>query len=112
MNKEVIKPQCKLVYITSDDNIEVKTKNKVKYIPTEEKLVRCVPNEGIKLYEIKGTYAKNRPSVSYYFLAANKIEAKQKFLNTMALKITSIREIIDEQEKESILTDITKMPLW
>lgn len=75
-------------------------------------VTRCIPHQGVSLFEIKATYAKTVPSATYYVLGDTKKMAKGRFENTMTwLTITSIRLIPPGEEAESILTDPMRMPL-
>lgn len=92
---------CKLVYA------EVGT----KYGHGTE-LVRCVPNDGVCLYEICATYAKQVPYSTYFYLGRNEKDAKTRFLSVMSwMTVVKIRLISSETEKEDILTDKFKMPM-
>lgn len=74
-------------------------------------LVRCIPNEGVWLYEIKATYATNIPSTTYYYLGRDLKEAKARFAKAMPwMRVTSIRLISPGEEAEQILTDKLRMP--
>lgn len=75
-------------------------------------LTRCIPNDGVQLYEIQATYAKQRPSTKYYYLSRTEKEARSRFQNTLGswMTITSIRLIPPGDEAERILTDRLRMP--
>lgn len=75
-------------------------------------LTRCVPNDGVSLYEIQATYAKQIPSTKYYFLGRTEKEARSRFQNTLGswMTITSVRLIPPGDEAEHILTDRLRMP--
>ena len=75
-------------------------------------LARCIPHEGVFLYEIRATYAKQIPSSTYYVLRRTQKEAVSRFKRTLEyMKITSIVMIPPGDEAEAILTDRYKMPL-
>ena len=75
-------------------------------------LTRCIPNDGVNIYEICATYAKAKPSTRYYYFGRNIAEATLRFKITMPyMKITSIRQIPYGAESEQILTDPLKIPI-
>ena len=75
-------------------------------------LKKCIPKEGVSLYEIKATYAKQVPPTTYYYLGRNKQDARKRFLNTIPyMNITSTRLIPPGEEREQILTNPMRMPL-
>ena len=75
------------------------------------RLCRCVPYKGVRLYEIKATYAKTVRASSYYILAKTLREAKRRFRSTFTwLDVVGVR-LISGEEAESILTNPLKMPL-
>lgn len=88
------------------------------YEPYESKcgtgivLTRCIPNDGVWLYEIQATYAKQIPSAKYYYLGRTEKEARSRFQNTLGswMTITSIRLIPPGDEAERILTNRFIMP--
>ena len=67
---------------------------------------RCIPDEGINLYEIKATYAKQHPCNKYYVFAKTKKEARKRFKDTLTWLhiIESICEV-NKNEIEKILCD-------
>lgn len=75
-------------------------------------LTKCIPNNGVSLYEIQATYAKQIPSTKYYFLGRTEKEARLRFQNTLGswMTITSIRLIPPGDEADHILTDRLRMP--
>lgn len=74
-------------------------------------VVRCVPKDGVYLFEINATYAKSIPPSTYYELGKTKKEAKHRFQRAMTwMTITSIR-MVPPDEAESILTNPMKMPM-
>lgn len=75
-------------------------------------LTRCIPNEGVWLYEIQATYAKQIPSSKYYYLGRTEKEARSRFYGTLGswMTINSIRLIPPGDEAERILTDPLRMP--
>lgn len=75
-------------------------------------LIRCIPNDGVSLYEIQATYAKQRSSTKYYYLGRTEKEARSRFQNMLGswMTITSIRLIPPGDEAECILTDRLRMP--
>ena len=91
---------CKVVYETDE--------NGVKYA------ARCILPERASLFEIKATYAKQLKPATYYLAAESKGQAKRIFVQRFPWlsKIDSVRKIESEREKEEILTDINRMPLW
>lgn len=73
---------------------------------------RCIPHDGVFLFEIRATYAKCNPCTAYYILGRTKKEAVERFANTMGwMGICSVRLIPPGEEAESILTDWRKMPM-
>lgn len=73
---------------------------------------RCIPNDGVNIYEVYATYAKAKPSTRYYYFGRNIAEAKLRFKTMMPyMNITSIRQIPYGAESEQILTDPLKIPI-
>lgn len=76
-----------------------------------QKLVRCVPFEGVCLFEVSATYAKSKPSSKYYVLGGTIRDAKNRFTSWYSwLSVTDIRYIPPGDEAERILTDPLRMP--
>lgn len=74
--------------------------------------VRCIPNDGVNIYEIHATYAKTKPSTRYYYFGRNVAEAKSRFKVAMPyMSIMSIRQIPYGEESDQILTDPLKIPI-
>lgn len=98
--QEVDRNQCKLIYKTKiTDEIESKI------------LVRCIPKDGVYLWEIRATYDKNIPPTTYYRLGKTKTDVRRDFNDTMCwMKITSIRLVPYGDEAEAILTNWMKIP--
>lgn len=76
-----------------------------------KELVRCVPHEGVWLYQISATYSDQIPCAQYYYLGRTEKEALMRFKNTMPwLKVKSIQMIPPGDQAECILTDRLRMP--
>lgn len=76
-----------------------------------EVLDRCIPKEGVWLWEIQATYAKQHPVSTHHVLGRTKEEALERFHNTMSwMTVTSIRCIPPGAEAELILTNRYLMP--
>lgn len=80
-------------------------------IESETHLQRCIPDDGVFLYEIKATYAKQIPPTTYYYLGKSVKHAKERFSNVMSwMKITDIRLIPPGEEAQRILTNPNTIP--
>ena len=77
-----------------------------------KRLVRCVPYDGVFIYEIGATYAKQRPCSFYYVFGRTEKEARNRFKSAYGdyMKIMSI-VIVPEDKVNDILTDRLKIPL-
>ena len=73
------------------------------------KLVEIIPREGVWLFEIKATYAKQHPASSYYVLGMNEKDVRRRFKRLFSWIgiIESVREV-EGNEKRSILKDMKK----
>ena len=73
---------------------------------------RCIPKEGVSLYEIRAQYAKQVPPTTYYYLGRSKQDARKWFLETIPyMTIVSTRLIHPGSEADRILTNPMTMPL-
>ena len=73
-------------------------------------LKRCVPRDGVFVYKISATYAKQIPCSTYYVRGRTQKEAAERFKGTVGyMKITSV-VMIPLGEAEAILTDRYKIP--
>lgn len=80
-------------------------------VVSQTTLKRCIPDDGVFLFEIKATYAKQVPSCKYYYLGTSTKDARERFTNTMSwMKITEVRLIPPGEEAERVLTDPKRMP--
>ena len=77
----------------------------------EKVLKRRIPFDGVSVYEVKATYAKQVPVTTYYVLGRTEREARNRFSGTLVwMKIKAIRKMRKE-EAESVLTDRFKILL-
>ncbi len=77
------------------------------YEQTEQytSLKRCIPNEGVFLFEISATYAKQVPPSKYYYLGTSMKNAKKRFTSYIPwMKITGAH-LVQGEEAERILTN-------
>ena len=75
-----------------------------EFIESAKKLVEIIPNEGVLLFEISATYAKQHPVSSYYVFGMNERDARRRFkkyLSSIGI-IETVREVKGKEE-ESIL---------
>ncbi len=72
----------------------------------------CIPDEGISLFEISATYAKQVPPAKYYYLSTSIKSAKERFFNVMGswMKVVSIR-LVPSEEAKHILTNLRSFNL-
>lgn len=71
---------------------------------------RCVPHEGVFLYEVCATYAKPVSAVPYYVLGKTEAEARRRVRDWYGLTVVTVRLIPPGAEAETILTDPLRMP--
>ena len=77
-----------------------------------QKLRRCVPDDGILLFEVKATYSPTHPPATYYRLGKSVGDVKRQFTESMCwLKVVLVRHIPPGEEAEAILTDPMRMPI-
>lgn len=87
---------CTLVYEKGEDWEEVR---------------RCIPDQGMYLFEVKANYAK-KPPVSYYRLGSTPKEVRDRFSKSMTwLDVVSVRLIPPGDEARGILHDPLRMPM-
>ena len=75
-------------------------------------LKRIVPENGVSLFEISATYAKQVPPNRYYILGTSEKHAKGRLLDAAGdwMKITAIRRL-QGKEAENILEEVCKI-MW
>lgn len=98
-------PLCTLVYEHNEWDTD--------YGPVQQAfLKRCIPNEGIYLFEVCATYAKRIPPSTYYYLGACEKDVRERFAHLMGwMTATSVRLIPPGDEAERILTNMYTMPI-
>lgn len=73
---------------------------------------RCVPLDGVFLYEVSAAYARQIPSTYYYVLGGNVADARRRFLFIYSwMDVRTVRLIPPGAEAESVLTNPLKMPM-